>query len=237
MLATINQTDLQSFLFYYSVWMVDNLTLTFPSNFSSFTLNVTFHEPTGDKCSHCYLGFMEHPGPALYQINRLAISMHSMFIHNTTFLDSITVNLPSQIPGIEGTTFSLRDFTQKEIFSAAGPTNTYICNDCKNYLPLTNSPEDCVDVDGNIVACADVTDLGSPFADLSYDTSLRVKYSECNKDETPWWFWVVVIVIPVVVATAIVGIIVFYFKRRARNAYQEIPTSPTNIDPKAKRLI
>ena len=72
--------------------------------------------------------------------------------------------LSQPVPGINGTTFGLKDFTQKSIFNSTGETGQYICEDCKYYLPLTNSPEQCVDVNGNLVTCVDVTELGSPFA-------------------------------------------------------------------------
>jgi hypothetical protein len=64
-----------------------------------------------DVCQHCDLGFRSHPGPGLYQINRLAISMHSLYIQNASFLDRITVQLSQAVPGLTGDLFPLKVLT------------------------------------------------------------------------------------------------------------------------------
>jgi hypothetical protein len=226
MMDVINRTDLQSFLFFYSVWMVDNLTLTYDEGFNNFTLFVQIHEPSGNACQHCDLAFQNHPGPALYQINRLAISMHSLFINDVSFLSRVTVQLSQPVPGIGGSTFLLKDFTQKEVFNVSGPTGAYICEDCPYYLPLTNSPESCVALNGSIVPCVDITHLGSPYSDLSFETSLAPKVT-CTSEPPPtrWWWWVVWLVVaavPTITIIIIASVVIYKKHKKGKGGYHEI---------------
>ena len=96
--------------------MVQDLELTWNNDFTKFNLSVLLRNNFDHPCVQCDLGifseisvkftinkgFKSHPGPALYQINRFAISMHSLFIHNSSFLDRVTVVLSESVPGLEG---------------------------------------------------------------------------------------------------------------------------------------
>ena len=65
--------------------------------------------------------------------------MHSLYIHNSSFLDKVTVQLSEEVPGLSGTSFPLKAFTQKQIYNSSGPIpNHFICGDCTSSVPLTN---------------------------------------------------------------------------------------------------
>jgi hypothetical protein len=92
----MTNADEQSFLHFYSNWIIQNTTI----DTETWTLFVTVRQDVPAE-----LQFNLHPGPGLYQVNRLASSMYSCFVNDTRFVDLVRVNLSVDIPGVEGGSF------------------------------------------------------------------------------------------------------------------------------------
>jgi hypothetical protein len=165
---------LNSYLFFYSVYIAKDL------GFENGLLTVDLYEQ-----KYPNLTYSGHVGPAFYQINRLAVSMHSCYLTaNVSFLDSVNVFLvPTLIPNINATQ-PLRAFAQKPTFSAngtipdiliCGNTNSKDCDIARQVLTVSNevclySPHELEPL-GAQTTCCDFQGMQQQIKDLTFPTT------------------------------------------------------------------
>jgi len=190
-----------SFLFFYSVYITQDLL------FSQGILYVDLY-----KQDYSSLTYSNHVGAALYQINRLAVSMHSCYLTPTqSFLNSVLVNLNPELLPINRTQ-PLRAFAQKPTYNETGiiPLQL-ICGyfngtDCNTAVTeLTISTESCLFSDPSTYpasgSCCNFTGLQLLITDLSFPTNQN---QVCPVDsEFPMWIIITICVV--------VGLILFIF--------------------------
>jgi len=169
----------QSWLHFYSNWIIKSSNIDSPT----WSIDVYLWNASAP------LDFDSHPGPGLYQVNRLATSAFSCFVDNqTSFLDLVRFNFDIPIQNVDdGDYLPLKAFTKKPVYTEQGPAlwpdgaANAICDPYCEKLTvyLTMSPEVCLDTDNNAVNCnyqgfAQVP----PFTDLSYPNPMSAASSK-----------------------------------------------------------
>jgi len=211
----------QSWLHFYSNWIIKSFNIDSPTwSIDVYLWNVS-----------APLDFNSHPGPGLYQVNRLATSAFSCYVDNqTTFLDLVRFNFDIPIQDVDdGDYLPLKAFTKKPVYTEKGPANwadgaaNAICDPYCEKLTvyLTMSPELCLDSNNKAIGCNDQGFAQvPPFTDLSYPTpSSSPSSSSGKKDVTSE---VVIIVIStlasiLLIATAVLLVVVVRQRSRQHN--------------------
>jgi len=208
-------------LHFYSNWIIKD------SNIHSDTwvINVNLWTTASP------LDFGSHPGPGLYQVNRLASSAYSCFITNdTTFLDLVRLNFDIPIANVDnGNYLPLRAFTKKPVYTQTGPaewsdgTINLICDPYCDVLTtaLTMSPEVCL-ANNNLVTSACNNNGFSqvpPFTDLSYPPNVQIQSQSVGSNTTT--IVIVCVVVGVILLVVAIGLVVWRIKKQ-RRGYQEI---------------
>jgi len=166
-LATvISGTNSESFLHFYSNWILQTASI------QGTVLSITLR----DVGLPNELKFPGHVGVALYQINRLATSMFSLFVNGSSLLDQLYVNISAPLPSGQ-TLFPLKAFTKRPTYVDGTANSGLICGQyCIPETPsLSLSSEQCMDDQNNIVAFCDNADFGNTgaFVDLTYPTEVQ----------------------------------------------------------------
>lgn len=87
----MSKANAESFLHFYSNW----ITKESYYDVQNHALNIEFYDETGD------LAFENHVGPALFQVNRMALSASSLYINEVPFVETVKVKLNKPIPAID----------------------------------------------------------------------------------------------------------------------------------------
>jgi hypothetical protein len=221
------RADEQSYLHFYSNYIIDSSDI----DSSIWSISVNLSSIDGD------LNFQNHPGPGLYQINRLATSALSCIIRgNTTFLDLVRFKFNVPIPGLDGANFlPLRAFTKKPVYDIGGQvryadgTEANICDPfCDSItISLTKSYEGCMQPSGQIDDCANISQAFSkvpPFTDLTYPPvplSPQPTPSPAPYNSTPLEIAVIVLGV-LMILSVIVIIILLVLLSKKRSQYDEL---------------
>lgn len=221
----MNRADEQSFLHFYSNYVIDYSSISS----DSWSIFVNLIPGSGD------LNFDSHPGPGLYQINRLATSALSCITEgNSTFLDLVRFNFNIPLPDLDGANYiPLRAFTKKPVYDAHGQAiypdgqQEEICDPfCDSTtIALTKSFEACLAPDNSIPQdCNSIDEAFAqipPFTDLTYpSSSSSPSSSESNN------LIIIIIIVAVVAGILLVVniflIIKFALPNKKRGEYTEI---------------
>lgn len=182
------------------------------------------------------LAFNLHPGPGLYQINRLAISMLSCYTSEASFLDLVRVSLSVPIPDLESNTFiPLKAFTKKPIYGEFGILNSTdgqserICDlYCSETTPILScSPELCFTIGGELTSNCnnDLFSTVPPFTDLTYDCngviSSSSKSSSLQKNPYKPAMIAITVISGILIIVLIISLVIHY-KHRKKSDYLRI---------------
>jgi len=216
----MNMATEQSWLHFYSNWIIEDAII----DSATWSIDVSLWNISAP------LAFSSHPGPGLYQVNRLASSALSCLVDNTTsFLELVRFNFNLPINGVDNANYlPLKAFTKKPVYDQMGPvrwpggTIHLICDPYCDELTndLTLSPEPCLDMNNMITNNCNIQgfSLVPPFTDLSYIPSAEASSSPV--DHTVIIVVVVCVVIGVLVVVIAIAVVIFY--RRKHSGYEPI---------------
>ena len=158
MRSLIENADEQSFLHFYSNWIIQRHTIRKLYN-GRFLLEIFFHD-VDDRFPQ--LAFRHHPGAALFQMNRMAQAVAAVTIGGRQFLEMTDVklrNVGKQADPVYHRLHRLHSFTTAPTYTPEGESDQEFCGpresvDCIASLYLTLSAELCREPTGEEVACA-----------------------------------------------------------------------------------